>query len=115
MDRTKHYLLIMNSHSSHITANVIAFCMQNAINLLIMLLHCLHLLQLLDVNVFMLLKHTLNKKTDALNQYNSSYISCIFWVKMYIKVHAKILFFKNLKARWKGAGLVPLNFNKIFK
>ena len=33
---------------------------------------------------------------------------------MYIKVHAKVLFFENLKTRWKRTGLVPLNFNKIF-
>ena len=89
----------MDGHSSHITANVIAFCIQNAINLLIILLHCLHLFQFLDVNVFAPLKHVLNKKIDVVNQYNLNYISCIFWVKMYIKVHIKIFFIENLKAR----------------
>ena len=89
----------MDGHSSHITANVIAFCMQNAINLFIMLLHCLHLFQLLDVNVFTLLKCTLNKKTNAFNQYDSNYISHIFWIKMYIRVNAKVLSSKNFKAK----------------
>ena len=56
MDHTEHCLLIMDGHSSHITANVIVFCMQNAINLFIMPLHYLHLLQPLDVSVFVLLK-----------------------------------------------------------
>ena len=78
MDRTKHHLLIINDHSSHVTTNVIAFCMQNAIDLLIMPPHCSHLLQPLDVNVFAPLKHTLNKETDAFNQYNSNHISRIF-------------------------------------
>ena len=113
-DCTEHCLLIMNGHSNHVTANVIAFCMQNAIDLFIMLLHCLHLFQLLDVGVFALLKCALSKETDAFNQYNSSHISRIFWVEMYIKVCVKVLFSENLKARWKGAGLVPLDFDKIF-
>ena len=63
----QHCLLIMDGHSSHITANVIAFCMQNIINLFIMLPHYLHLFQFLDVDVFVPLKHVLNKKTDAVN------------------------------------------------
>ena len=33
---------------------------------------------------------------------------------MYIKVHAKVLFFENFKTKWKRIGLVPLNSNKIF-
>ena len=99
IDRTQHHLLIMDGHSSHITANIIAFCMQNAIDLLIILLHCLHLLQSLDVSVFMPLKRTLSKKTDAVNQYNSSHISRISWVEMYIKIHIKVFFTENLKVR----------------
>ena len=98
-DCTKYCLLIMDNHSSHVTANVIAFCMQNAINLFIILLHCLHLFQLLDVGVFALLKHALNKKINAFNQYNSNCISRIFWVKIYIRVRAKVLFSENLKTK----------------
>ena len=52
----------MNSHSSYITANVIAFCMQNIIDLFVLLLHCLHLFQLFNVGIFALLKYFLNKK-----------------------------------------------------
>ena len=112
-DRTEYHLLIMDGHSSHVTANVIAFCMQNVINLFIMPPHCLHLFQLLDVGVFALLKCALSKETDAFNQYDSSCISCISWVEMYIRVCAKALSFENLKAGWKGVGLVPLDFDKI--
>ena len=79
-----------------------------------MSLHCLHLFQLLDVDVFAPLKHALSKKIDAFNQYDSSHISRISWVEMYIKVCAKVLSFENLKAEWKGTGLVPLDSNKIF-
>ena len=103
----------MNNHSSHITTNVIAFCMQNVINLFIMSSHCSHLLQPLDIGVFAPLKYALNKKIDAVNQYNSSCISRIFWIKMYIKAHIKIFFTENLKARWKKTKLILLNLDKI--
>ena len=71
-------MLIINDYSSYIIANVIAFCMQNVINLFIMLLHCLHLFQFLDVGVFVLLKYALNKKTNVVNQYDSNCILYIF-------------------------------------
>ncbi|KYG39556.1 hypothetical protein M433DRAFT_48760, partial [Acidomyces richmondensis BFW] len=45
-------LLIMDGHSSHITADFIAFCMDNAIDILILPPHCSHALQPLDVSVF---------------------------------------------------------------
>jgi hypothetical protein len=43
-DPTTRRLLIMDGHSSHITANVIASCMQKAIDLLILPPHCSHIL-----------------------------------------------------------------------
>ena len=97
-DRTEHRLLIMDDHSSHVTANVVAFCMQNAIDLLIMPPHCSHLLQPLDVGVFAPLKRALSKEIDITNEYDSSRISRIFWVEMYIRARAKALSSENLKA-----------------
>ena len=67
INHMQHLLLIINSYSSHITANVIAFYMQNIINLFIMPPHCLHLFQFLNVNVFASLKYILNKETNAIN------------------------------------------------
>ena len=64
-DHTQRHLLIMDGHSSHMTANFIAFCMKYLIDLLILPPHTLHLLQLLDVGVFALLKRALVEETDA--------------------------------------------------
>jgi hypothetical protein len=64
-DPTARRLLIMDGHSSHITTNVIAFCMRNAIDLLILPPHCSHILQPLDVGVFAPLKRALASETDA--------------------------------------------------
>ena len=48
------------------TANFIAFCMEYLIDLFVLFPYTLHLLQLLDVNVFVLLKHTLIEKIDVI-------------------------------------------------
>jgi len=58
-DPTTRRLLIMDGHSSHVTANVIAFCIKNAIDLLILPPHTSHILQPLDVGVFAPLKRAL--------------------------------------------------------
>ena len=50
--------------------NFIAFCMEYLIDLFILFPHILHLLQLLDVSVFVLLKHALVEKIDAIFQLN---------------------------------------------
>ena len=72
-----------------------------------------HLLQSLDVDIFAPLKRALSKETDILSQHNSNHISYISWVEMYIRARTKALSSENLKAGWKGAGLIPLDPNKI--
>ena len=65
----------MDGHSSHMTANFIAFCMEYLIDLLILPPHISHLLQPLDVGVFAPLKRALVEETDAVSQLNSGRIS----------------------------------------
>ena len=55
----------MDGHSSHVTANMIAFCMGHVIYLLILPPHCSHFLQPLDISIFGPLKRTLALDTDA--------------------------------------------------
>ena len=108
-DPTTRRLLTMDGHSSHITANVIAFCMQNAIDLMILPPHCSHILQPLDVGVFAPLKRALASETDAALQLDSGRISRVEWVEMYIRARTKALTASNILAGWRGAGLEPLS------
>ena len=71
---TQRRLFIINNYSSHITTNFITFCMEYLIDLFILLSHTLHLLQPLDVGVFMPLKYILVKKTDIISRLNYSRI-----------------------------------------
>ncbi|KAI6877959.1 hypothetical protein KC360_g8943 [Hortaea werneckii] len=79
----------MDGHSSHVTANVIAFCMENAIDLLILPPHTSHILQPLDVGVFAPLKRALASETDAALRLDAGRMP---------RVHG-----------WRSAGLMPLS------
>ena len=72
------------------------FCMQNAIDLFITLLYYLHLFQLLNVNVFVLLKHAPNKKLMLLINIIQITFHAFFESKFISKIIQK-LFNKNLK------------------
>ena len=100
-------LLIMNGHSSHMTANFIAFCMEHLIDLLILPPYTLHLLQLLDVGVFSPLKYTLADEIDTIARFDSSCISHADWVSMFVWVRSRVLITSNIFAGWKSANLEP--------
>ena len=108
-DPATRRLLIMDGHSSHITANVIAFCMQKAIDLMILPPHCSHILQPLDVGVFAPLKRALASETDAALRLDTGRMSRVEWVEIYIRAREKALTSSDIRGGWHGAGLVPLS------
>ena len=107
IDPMQRRLLMMDGHSSHMTANFIAFCMEHLIDLLILPLHISHLLQLLDVGVFSPLKRALADEIDTVARLDSSRISRADWVSMFVWARSRALVTSNILAGWKGAGLEP--------
>jgi len=107
-DPTVRRLLIMDGHSSHVTAKVISFCMQNGIDLLIMPPHCSHMLQPLDVSVFAPLKRALGKETDKVARLDSSRVARVQWTEMYMRAHKTAFSTSNICSGWRAAGLYPL-------
>ena len=106
-DPSQRRLLIMDGHSSHMTANLIVFCMQTSIDLLILPPHCSHVLQPLDISIFAPLKRALAEETDAICRLDSGRISRVEWTEMYIRARERAFTSKNILSGWKGAGLMP--------
>lgn len=102
-------LLIMDGHSSHITANVIAFCMEHAIDLLILPPHTSHMLQPLDVSMFQPLKRALATETDFAARLDSGRIPRTEWTSMYIRAREKAFTRANILSGWRATGLQPLS------
>ncbi|KYG40317.1 hypothetical protein M433DRAFT_160601, partial [Acidomyces richmondensis BFW] len=101
-DLAHRRLLIIDGHSSHITANVIAHCIEYAIDLLILPLHMSHMLQPLDVSVFSPLKRALASETDAASRLDSGRIPRIEWTSMYIRAREQALRSSNIVSSFKA-------------
>lgn len=108
-DPTIRRLLIMDGHSSHVTANVMALYMEDAIDLLILPPHSSHILQPLDVSVFAPLKCALASETDVALRHDAGRIPRVQWVETYIRARGKALNKHNILSGWRSAGLMPLS------
>ena len=100
-------LLIMDGHSSHITGNMIALCMENNIDLLILPPHCSHLLQLLDVGVYGPLKRFHAQEVDRYTRAGLKRIQHSYWVEIFKSIREKGLIPLNIRSGWRAAGLIP--------
>lgn len=111
--KDKPRLLIADGHASHITANMIALCMENNIDLLILPPHCSHLLQPLDVGVFGPMKKYHAYETDRLLRAGINRFQRSEWVTLYQVIRAKALSPENIRSGWRGAGLVPFSERRV--
>lgn len=111
--KEKPRLLIADGHASHITANMIALCMENNIDLLILPPHCSHLLQPLDVGVFGPLKKYHAYETDRLLRAGINRFQRAEWVTLYQTIRLKALSVENILSGWRGAGLVPFSERRV--
>jgi len=108
-DPSFYRLLIMDGHGSHITANVIRYCMEHGIDLLILPPHTSHMLQPLDVTVFSPLKRALATETDAASRLDCGRVPRVEWTQIYIRAREKALTRANIVSGWKTTGLQPLS------
>jgi hypothetical protein len=108
-DPSERRLLTLDGHSSHITANFIAYCMNNQIDLLVLPPHTSHVLQPLDISIFQPLKRALATETDRLAALDSGRIPRIEWTEAYIRARKKAFSSKNIQIGWKATGLWPLS------
>jgi DDE superfamily endonuclease/Tc5 transposase DNA-binding domain/helix-turn-helix, Psq domain len=106
-------LLIMDGHSSHITGDLIALCIEKDIDLLILPPHCSHLLQPLDVGVYGPMKRYHALEVDRYSRVGVKRIQRAEWVELFQRIRAKALIPSNIKAGWRGAGLVPFLPRKV--
>ena len=107
-------MLICDGHDSHVTANFIGHCINNDIVLLILSPHTSHLLQLLDVGVFGVLKTAMSRQVDRLIRLGISRLSKSEWTECYVEARELAFTTANITGSWYGAGLIPFNKVKVF-
>lgn len=110
-------LLIVDGHGSHITAPFIRFCIDHNIIFVILLLppHSSHLTQPLDVGIFSPLKTRMSEELDKILRYGYSNIKKFEWANCYRIARPNAMKSSNIKSAWSGAGLIPLNAQKVIR
>ena len=103
----------MDGHGSHITGNIIAYCIDNSIDLLILPPHCSHILQPLDIGVFGPLKQFHSQEMDRYSYHTIGRIKRADWVQSLIRIRTKAFISSNIKSSWKGSGLIPYNPDRV--
>jgi len=87
-------LLLCDGHDSHVSAEIVAYCLRNRIILTLLPTHSSHLLQPLDVGIFAPLKMALARCQTRLFRSGLRTIHKVEWTDHYIEVqgqHVQVL------------------------
>lgn len=106
---SRRRLLILDGHGSHLTSQFIAYCLNSAIDLVVLPPHTSHILQPLDVAVFSPLKRALADETDALSRLDSSRISRVEWTSTYIRARERAIVQRNILSGFRATGISPFS------
>lgn len=109
----KQRALICDGHGSHVQPEVLRFCIDNKISLLLMAAHSSHLCQPLDVGIFSPLKTYMSAELDKIMRYGISNIKKFEWADAYRLARPKAMTEKNIKSAFRTAGLIPFNRRKV--
>ena len=106
-------LLILDGHSSHLTAGFDTFCHENGIICLCMPPHSSHLLQPLDVGVFGPLKRAYGKLVEAMMRGGNNHIDKTDFLSLYPSARNNVFTRDNIYGGFAGAGLKPLDKERV--
>ena len=107
--------MIVDRHFSYVSTKFIKFTQANKIICLCLLLYLTHLLQSLDVGVFVSLmqnyKKLLSKKTCFIT-YN---IDKADFISLIQKARQQVITSQNIESAWRATGLIPYNPTVVFQ
>lgn len=112
----KPILLLMDSHGSHITPEVIDLARDNDIHILTFPAHTTHILQPLDVGVYKSLKTAWQKEIyDYMVAHPTEKPSKYNFYSIFNGAFIKAMSSKNIINSFRGCGIIPLNRDAIPK
>jgi hypothetical protein len=106
-------LLILDGHSSHLTAEFDDFYKQNVIICLCMPAHASQLLQPLDVGIFSPLKKAYGKLLEERMIAGNNHIDEEDFQSLYPDARAKVFTSANICSGFAGAGLKPFDQERV--
>src|SRR5579859_4513653 len=109
----KRRALVFDGHGSHVQPEVLRFCIDNNISILLMPPHSFHLCQPLDVGVFSPLKTYMSQELDKIMRYGVSSIKKFEWADAYRCARCQAMTVSNIKSTFRTAGLHPFSRHKV--
>src|SRR5277367_6310351 len=106
-------LLVCDGHDSHISTDFVPYCIHHHIDLILLPSHFSHLLQPLDVRVFLPLKHTVSTQISRFIRSGVTRIQKVEWLKKFIEAREHGITKENIISGWRGASLFPENMHRI--
>ena len=106
--------LIIDGHASHLSLEFESFCTQHKIITVYMPSHSSHL-QPLDVGCFGPLKHVYGGVIMKLARRAVSHVSKVDFLLAFQSAYIKAFLLDNIRASFKGAGLVPFNPDAVLE
>ena len=100
-------MLVLDGHESHVSAQFEAFCKEKNIITLCLPSHSSHLTQPLDVGCFSVLKRMYGKELEDFIKAHINHITKPEFFIAFKAAHLATMTSKNIKAGFRGAGLVP--------
>jgi hypothetical protein len=97
--------LIIDSHSSYVTAWFIAYYITSKIDLFLLPPHSSHKTQPLDLSIFRPLKTALNLEVDRIFQHSTIRLLRIEWTSAYIKARARCFRPSSIESGFRKAGI----------
>jgi hypothetical protein len=108
-------LLVLDGHESHYSDEFEEYCKENRIITLFMPPHSSHLLQPLDVGVFSPLKKAYGKEIDRYIQMGITHITKAEFFPAFRRAFDATFTKENIQGGFRGAGLVPLNAQRVIE
>jgi hypothetical protein len=103
------HLLIIDGHSSHVTARFIAYCITSKIDLFLLPLHSSHKTQPLDLSIFGPLKTAINLEVDRIFRHSTMRLPRIEWTSAYIKARVRCFKPSSIESGFRKAGIYPFD------
>jgi hypothetical protein len=103
------HLLIIDGHSSHVTARFIAYCITSKIDLFLLPLYSSHKTQPLDLSIFRPLKTALNLEVDRIFRHSTMQLPRVEWTSAYIKARARCFRPSSIESGFRKAGIYPFD------
>jgi hypothetical protein len=105
----KKRLLIIDGHSSHLTARFLALCITKGIDLCLLPPHTSHVTQPLDLSVFGPLKTYLAGEVDGIFRHSISRIARVEFTAAYIQARERAFRPQSIESGFRKAGIYPFN------